>query len=241
MALLAAFACTPQKKILYYQDKSGADSVIVSQDTLYMPVIQPNDILTIYVTSSSPDASRYFNFMESADDATSMANGYLVDASGNVQLPFVGNIHVAGLTSAVARDSISKKLEKYLINPSVKLSIRNFRVTVMGEVKSPGVYTAPNEQITLPEALALAGDLTVYGNREKITLVRVEEGKKMFIPIDLTNREIFKSEYYSLHCNDIIYVEPIRKKRFITENYYRVLPIIFGGVAAAFAVYNVTR
>lgn len=206
-----------------------------------MAVIQPNDILTIYVASMSAEASKYFNFIEKPDDANSMANGYLVDARGNIQMPLVGDVKVSGLTSAMARDTIVSKMVKYLINPSVKLNIRNFRVTVMGEVLHPGVYTVPNEKITLPEALAIAGDLTVFSLRENITVIREVNGKKEFGTVDLTSRELFNSPYYTLHCNDIIYVEPAKQKRFLAQNYYRVLPIVFGGIVALIAVYGLTK
>ena len=235
------FSCIPQKKMVYFQNKNHQDTIVTFQDTGYMAVIQPNDILTIYVASVSAEASKYFNFIEKPDDANSMANGYLVDTRGNIQMPLVGDVKVSGLTSAMARDTIVSKMIKYLINPSVKLNIRNFRVTVMGEVLHPGVFTVPNEKITLPEELALAGDLTVFSTRENIMVIRELNGKKEFGIVDLTNRDLFNSPFYNLHCNDIVYVEPMKQKKFLAQNYYRVLPIIFGGVVALIAVYGLTK
>lgn len=239
--LMSLMACSSKKNLVYFQNKNNQDTIPTYQDTSYMAVIQPNDILTIYVASISSEASKYFNFIEKPDDANSMANGYLVDANGNIQLPLVGNVKVAGLTSAIARDTIIGKLVKYLINPSVKLNIRNFRITVIGEVTHPGVFSVPNEKVTLPEGLALAGDLTVFGMRDRIMIIRENAGKKEFGYVDLTARDLFNSPYYNLHCNDIIYIEPIRQKRFTTQNWYRVMPIIFGGLVAFIGAYGVLK
>lgn len=235
------FSCIPQKRMVYFQNINHQDTIATFQDTGYMAVIQPNDILTIYVASISLEASKYFNYIEKPDDANSMANGYLVDTKGNIQLPLVGDVKVSGLTSAGARDTIISKLVKYLINPSVKLNIRNFRITVMGEVLHPGVFTVPNEKVTLPEALALAGDLTVFSVRENIMVIREKDGKKEFGIVDLTNRELFNSPYYNLHCNDIVYVEPTKQKKFLAQNYYRVLPVVFGGIVSLIAVYSIFK
>ena len=227
--------------MVYFQNINHQDTIATFQDTGYMAVIQPNDILTIYVASISLEASKYFNYIEKPDDANYMANGYLVDTKGNIQLPLVGDVKVSGLTSAGARDTIISKLVKYLINPSVKLNIRNFRITVMGEVLHPGVFTVPNEKVTLPEALALAGDLTVFSVRENIMVIREKDGKKEFGIVDLTNRELFNSPYYNLHCNDIVYVEPTKQKKFLAQNYYRVLPVVFGGIVSLIAVYSIFK
>lgn len=240
-SLVILFSCTSQKKIVYFQAPEGFDSVMTFKDTGYVALIQPNDILNIFVASISAEASQYFNYSDNPNDDNSMASGYLVDSYGKIQMPLVGELTLAGLTSAAARDTIIKKLEKYIITPSVKLSIRNYRVTVIGEVSHPGVFSVPNERLTLPEALALAGDLTVYSNRENIKVVREINGRKEFATIDLTSRDLFNSPYYYLHCNDIIYVEPMKNKRFLTQNYYRVLPVIFGGFAAMVAIFQLTK
>ncbi len=230
------FSCGSLKPVIYFQANESQDTVMTFKDTGYVALIQPNDILNIFVASISAEASQYFNYSDNPNDDNSMASGYLVDSYGDIQMPLVGVVRLAGLSSAAARDTITKRLEKYIINPSVKLSIRNYRVTVIGEVAHPGVFSVPNERITLPEALALAGDLTIYSNRENIKIVREFKGHKEFAVVDLTSRDLFKSPYYYLHCNDIIYVEPTKKKLFLTQTYYRVLPVIFGGIATVLIV-----
>ncbi len=235
------FSCTPQKKFVYFQANESVDTVRTFKDTGYVALIQPNDILNIFVASISAEASQYFNYSDNPNDDNSMASGYLVDSYGNIQMPLVGELKLAGLSSAAARDTIIRRLEKYVISPSVKLSIRNYRVTVIGEVAHPGVFSVSNERLTLPEALALAGDLTIYSNRENIRVVREIQGHKEFAVIDLTSRDLFNSPYFYLHCNDIVYVEPMKNKRFLTQNYYRVLPVIFGGFAAMVAIFQLTK
>jgi len=238
---LAIFSCTSQKKIVYFQQSENVDSVRTFIDSSYVALIQKNDILNIFVASISAEASQYFNYSDNPNDDNSMASGYLVDSYGDIQMPLVGVVRLAGLSSSAARDTIIKRLEKYVINPSVKLSIRNYRVTVIGEVAHPGVFSVPNERLTLPEAIALAGDLTIYSNRENIKIVRETNGIKEFSIIDITSTDLFNSPYYYLHCNDIIYVEPMKNKRFLTQNYYRVLPVIFGGFAAMVAIFQLTK
>ncbi len=233
-------SCLPQQRITYFQQKDATrDAYPV--DTTYHAIIQTNDILTIYVASLSAETASYFNFSDKVDDVNSLANGYIVDFQGNIQMPLVGNVHVANLTTRAARDTVIKRLEKYLVNPSVKLNIRNFRVTVLGEVLRPGVYPVQNEKLTITEALGLAGDLTQYGYRENVMVVRESNGRKEFGLVDLTSRELFISPYYNLHANDVVYVEPNKRKRFLVENWYRVVPAIAASVSAMYIVFQLSR
>jgi len=223
----------------YFQDKQGNMNSIPI-DTSYNALICPNDILTIYVSSASEEASKFFNFSSSQDDGTSLVNGYVVDHYGNIQMPLVGNVHVGGFTTSAARDSVIQKLSKYLVNPTVKLNIRNFRVTILGAVVNPGVYPVLNEKITLTEALALAGDISDYGLRENIMIIREINDKKEFGFVNITSREFFSSSYYNLRTNDIIYVETARRKRLFTENFSRLLSWVTVPISAVYLVYRIT-
>lgn len=223
------FSCTPYRKIVLFQP-TKADSTARFSNDAYRPIVSPNDILDIYVTSTSPEASKYFNYSESPENTAGLMNGYLVDERGEIQIPFIGSVIVSGLSTADARDTIAGKLSKYLVNPSVKLSIRNFKITVLGEVMKPGIYTVQNEKITLPEALALCGDFTIFSIRDRVTVIRDSLGYKTYNLINLNSRDVFSSPYYTLHSNDIVYVEPYKKKRFQGENYYRVFPVILSGL-----------
>ena len=234
------FSCTPQKRISYFQDR-GEKVNLIPIDTTYNALIQPNDILSIYVASISDEASKFFNFSSQQDDGSSLVNGFVVDHFGDIQMPLVGNVRVGGLTTAVARDTVISKLSKYLVNPTVKLNIRNFKVTILGEVMQPGVYPVLNEKITLTEALALAGDLTSYAKRENIMIIRETDDKKEFGTIDITRRDFFSSAYYNLRSNDIIYVEPAKRKRIFTENFTRVLSWVTVPVSSIYLIYRITR
>ena len=198
----------------------------------YVALIQPNDILSIYVTSLSPEASSFFNTIvpgsgPTADNFSTKADiGYLVDSNGFIEMPLVGKVKVEGLSTTAAHDTLINRLEKYLQSPSLRVYIVNFKVTVLGEVGRPGVYNVTNEKINLLEAIALAGDLTIFGSRQDVLLIREVNGEKTYTTIDLTKRDLFNADYYNLHSNDILYVHPIKGKVSQTDNFYRIFPII---------------
>ncbi len=241
LILIAALSsCTPYRKIVLFQP-SLTDTIPKFSNDAYRPIVSPNDILDIYVTSTSPEASKYFNYSESPENTAGLMNGYLVDERGEIQIPFIGSVHVAGLSTADARDTLSGKLSKYLVSPSVKLSIRNFKVTILGEVMRPGIYTVQNEKMTLPEALALCGDFTIYSVRDRVTVIRDSLGYKTYNYVSLNSREVFSSPYYTLHSNDIIYVDPYKKKRFQGENYYRVFPIVLSSLTFIITVISFSK
>lgn len=220
---LGISSCTPYKDVVLFQPSEADTIAKVVVDTSYRPTIQPNDIVDVFVMSTSPEASKYFNYgTESAQNSS--LSGYLVNKKGEIDLPIVGAVKVAGLNSSDARDTVAHKLSKYLIAPSVKLTIRNFRVTILGEVLHPGVYSVPNEKMTLPEALGMAGDLTMFSKRYDVTIIRDSSGYKTYGEINLNNRSVFTSGYYNLHANDILYVKPTKKKRYLGENFYRTVP-----------------
>lgn len=232
-------SCRSQKDIKYFQVKE--DTVAQSRinwknfpknDTLllktYAPVIHPNDILKIYVSSINREASSFFNPVVSSEANSTAPEilGYLVDANGEIELPLVGKVMVDGLTVSAIRDLLKQKLAKYLESPTVRIIFENYKITILGEVVSPGSYSVQNERITIPEAIGMAGDLTIYGKRNNILLVREENKKREFAVIDLTNRNLFESPYYFLHPNDILYVEPVKARTSAGDNFYRIFPII---------------
>lgn len=237
LLILLVSSCVSQKRLRYFQDKTPS----ITQypvDTTYDAIIQPNDILEIFVASISEEASRYFNFSTTANPDV---NNFVVDHYGYVQLPLVGNVYVAGLNTRSARDTVIHSLEKYLIKPSVRVNIRNFRVTVLGEVFHPGVYPVANEKITLTEALAFAGDLTPFALREKIMVIRETNGKKSFDYVDITARDFVISPFYNLHTNDIVYVETSRRKEILTNNYVSLLTIVTTPIVAVILALRVSN
>jgi polysaccharide export outer membrane protein len=241
-------ACIDEKKIAYFQ-KTNEKSDTIDVAKAYILKIQPGDILSIYVNSLSPEASSFFNPytpVTSSDLSASMSSsssssptsgsitspalsqsaapGSLVDPNGNIEYPLLGTVHLSGLTTVQAQDSLKKLLAKYLKEPTVTLRILNFKISILGEVTRPSVYVIPNEKITLPEALSMAGDLTIYARRDNIQVIRDINGKKEFGIINLNSREVFNSPYYYLHANDLIYVQPAKSKAEATDHTYVIIP-----------------
>jgi len=227
--LLLSESCITRKDISYFQDITDSTKTQPINRS-FDAIIQPGDILSIHVTSLSPEASSFFNVTGESMDQQ-VANTYLVNADGNVEMPLIGQIKVAGNTSPVAKFLIRNKLEKYLADPTVSIRIRNFKVTVLGEVQSPGVYTIPNEKITLIEALGLAGDLTIFAQRSNVLIIREKDGQRQFMKIDLRSKEFFESEFYYLHSNDVVYVEPGKGRIASADAWYRILPIVLSGLS----------
>jgi polysaccharide export outer membrane protein len=219
---LFLFACSNEKSLVNFR-KTNNNQDTISVAVTYVPKIQTGDILSIYVNSLSPEASSFFNPYKvgvasngSGDNNNNNNNnnnaGYLVDASGDIELPLVGNIKVTGRTTSQVRDTLKVLLRPYLKEPTVLVRFLNFKVSLLGEVARPNVYNIPNEMITLPEALSMAGDLTPFARRDSIQIIRDVNGKKEFGYVNLTNRSVFSSKYYYLHANDLVYVKPSKIK-----------------------------
>lgn len=217
-------SCSSIKNVKYFTDVPDSQKVTNLATLKYEdPRIQPDDILSINIQTVDPAATQVLatgTLQNSAVGATTagstgsqVISGYLVDNSGNIELPVLGKIKVSGLTTEQAREEIRTNASKLFKAPTVNLRFANFRITVMGEVAKPGVYVASNEKVNILDALGLAGDLTIYGKRENIALIRqFEDGSRKMIRLDITKSEILNSEYYYLRQNDYIYVEPIKSK-----------------------------
>jgi polysaccharide export outer membrane protein len=157
------------------------------------------------------------------------ATGYLVDQKGYIQFPVVGNIKAGGLTEEELRLLLVEKLttNKLLVDPIVNIRLLNFKVTVLGEVRDPKVITVQNEKISILEAIGLAGDLTIYGKRNNVLLIRQENGKKIIRRINLNSDRILNSPYFYLKNNDIVYVEPNKARVASSGRSQVILPIVF--------------
>ncbi len=198
-------SCVSSEKINYFQDKDETQ-VINEEVVTFEPTLQVGDMLTINVSALDLESAQPFNLFESQTVANQIPLTYIVNADGEINFPVLGKIKVAQLNTKELTNQITDRLGPYLKNPIVNIRITNFKVSVLGEVRNPGSYTVPNERITVVEALALAGDLTIYGNRQNITLVREKDGKRVFESIDLTDKKLFDSPYFYLAQNDAIYV-----------------------------------
>ena len=216
LLVLVVTSCVSPKDIVYFQT-NDTDNVV---KTNYQPLkFKSNDILTITVNSSDIEAVKPFNLLSSSYGIsnstvteTSTKHRYLVSQKGTINFPILGELKVAGLTKLEVKEIIKNKLDpEFVKNPSINIEIINFRISVLGDVKVPGTYNVSNEKITLVEAIALAGDLNLTGQR--IIEVKRTINDSVFTGIiDLKSNDLFKSQYYYLEQNDVVYVKPNKSK-----------------------------
>jgi polysaccharide export outer membrane protein len=237
---LSNISCVNTRKSVYFVDQ--ADATLVTSSSVPETIIQKNDLLGISVSSLNPNASAIFNTpnityatSSSASGLPLQSSGFLVNPDGTIQFPILGNIAAAGLSPNQLREQIVKSLldKKLLVDPIVSVRYLNFKVTVLGEVAHPTVINVPNEKISLLEALGFAGDITVYGKRDNILVIREEDRKKTIKRLNLNSSEIFNSPYYYLKSNDIVYVEPNKAKVGSSTRTTQLLPILLSGLSFA--------
>ena len=219
--LLFLSSCAPVKDIAYFQNKVINEPEKIDKHAGI--VIQPKDMLSIVVSCRNPELASMFNLsmvQHLAGTEVSMGNGqqrllgYVVDNDGQIDYPVLGLLKVAGLTRWELSEMIKKKLikEGYLTDAVVTVEFMNFKVSVLGEVNSPGTYTIEGDKVTILQALSLARDLTIYGQRENVSVIRERDGERTFYQINLCDVDLFKSPAYYLQQNDVIYVEPSLEK-----------------------------
>lgn len=220
------FSCITTQNVPYFKDISDTSKpVTVFMSTYHDPIIQIDDILSINIQTIDPQASAPISQSNSANLSNSSSmlppmpsvNGYLVDKEGTISIPLLGSMKLAGLTTSQARKVIMSKAEEFYKSPTVQVRLENFKITLLGEVQRPSTYAIPNERITVLDALGLAGDLTIYGRRENIMLIRDSLGTKQFIRLNLNSTELVKSPYFYLRQNDVLYVEPNKAKIATTD------------------------
>ncbi len=229
-------SCASNKQVAYF-DNIQSGTIPAPTSNVDVP-IQKNDILSISITSLNQEASAIFNVN---NNQPRESLGYLVNEDGYVQLPILGNIRAIGLTKKQLSEQLTKRLidQKLLVDPIVNIRHLNFKVTVLGEVARPTVVNVPSEKISLLEAIGLAGDLTIYGKRENVLLIREKQnGQKEIFRINLNNDQIFKSDFYYLQPNDVIYVEPNQAKVSSASTTRQWLPIVFSALSV---ILNVVR
>lgn len=215
-------SCVSSKNIPYFQDIQTVNQAQLENAAPFTePVIQTDDILSINVFTLNPQTGLVINQAAATpllggSSTTALAQqqttGFLVDKNGEIELALVGKVKVAGLTTYQARELVREKVSVFYKEPNVQLRFANFKVSVLGEVNLPSAYTLPNEKVSILDALSLAGDLTIYGRRENVLIVRDNNGKKEFARLNLNSSEIFSSPFYYLKQNDVIYVEPNKRK-----------------------------
>jgi polysaccharide export outer membrane protein len=211
-------SCGNVKNLQYMQ--GGFDTTKLGRYNLPPVAIQKGDLLSITVYSDNPAATAIYNQSASSGSAASgsvgamvqpttglSSGGYLVDDNGDIQFQGLGRLHVQGLTKAGLSDLLNTKLSAFLQNPYYTIRFLNYKITVIGDVAKPAVYSIPSEHINILEAIGLAGDLNITARRDNVRIIREQDGKRSFGEIDLRKADIFNDPFYQLQQNDIIYVD----------------------------------
>lgn len=219
-------SCQPKRNLVYFSEGSAgqkANNNTLSAETK----IQHNDLLNISISSLSAESNALFNKSSSSESK----DGYRVDQSGFINFPVVGKIKLDGLTLDQSQETIARKLDQYVKNPTVNVQFLNFRVTVIGEVYKPSTFTVVNEKINLLEALGMAGDMTPFGKRENVLVIRENHGEREMVRLNLNDRNVLNSPYFNLKQNDVVYVEPVKAKAVQASSSVRVLPLVAAGIS----------
>lgn len=219
LSLVIGFtSCVSKKEIVYFQNDEIDQSKVSNS---YRTIIKPDDLLQITITSQDIEAVRPFNlsavtYSTSSNSAIGVAQQqtYLVDTNGEIEFPVLGKLKIGGLSRNEVIDFLKNKLSPdYIKEPNINIRIANYKISVMGDVQRPGSYNIPNERITILDALALAGDINISGQRNNILIIREENNKKVEYRVDLRSKDVLTSPVYYLQQNDVVYVE---------QNYARI-------------------
>jgi polysaccharide export outer membrane protein len=227
-AVMMLASCANVRELTYIQ--GSFDTAALSKVPGVDPLIQKGDILNIIVYSDNPEATRIYNqaLITTASPGASTSGGaissgglnggsptsggYLVDEKGNIEFQSLGLIHVGGITRSALRDTLNARLKPLLVNPYFTIRFLNYRFTMLGEVGKPGIYPFPSDRINLFEALGLAGDMTFYGRRDNVLVIRETDGVRTYARLDLTKPEIMASPYFYIQQNDVLIFEANKKK-----------------------------
>jgi polysaccharide export outer membrane protein len=241
-------ACIPAKKTFYGAGiEPGVKEKIDQSNYGDLQKIQVGDVVQINISSIDPAQSNIFNpFMNGGANAGSSGgqggrgNGYLVDKAGQVELPIIGNLTVAGLSTRDAREVVRKEVEKYLKNPWVDVAVLSYKVTFLGEVSTQGPISIMNERLSILEGIAQSGGLPPTARYDRVWLIREENGERAYHLLNVNDKSIYQSEFYYLRNNDIIYVEPNKTKQYLAANapYFNLIGLAAGIAALVLTIFN---
>ncbi len=213
ISFLLLSSCGTKEDIVYFNGIDSKDNIIGIDS--YMPTYHIDDELIIVVNAIESESAKPFNqnSVSYSDDirqsyGRERIQSYIIDPEGKIDFPVLGKVKIAGLNREQATNMFVAKLTDYIKKPIVNIRTLNYKITVLGEVARPGTYTATNERVTLIEALGMAGDLTIYGERENVLVIHDYDGKKTFTRVNLKSKDLFESPAYYLSQNDVVYVEP---------------------------------
>jgi polysaccharide biosynthesis/export protein len=231
--LIVSSSCS-KRNLRYFSDIDTQKEYKVPINAATQPKIQEDDLLSITVTSLNAESNMLFNAGVLAPSSQSsnvfisnpINENYLVDKNGFINYPVVGQVNLRGLTKLEAIEKMTKLLEDYVQDPIVNIRFMNFKITVIGEVQKPDTFVIPTEKVTVLEALGLAGDMTAYGRRDNVLIIREKDGVRTSSRINLNTTEILSSPYYYLHQNDIVYVEPFKTKAIQADSNPQLFAVI---------------
>ena len=201
-------SCGSKKDVVYFQNASSFETLVDKNS--FTPKFKVDDLVSIHISTLDNEASVPFNLFRGAAEGGIRPEqvDYLIDQQGEIDFPVIGKIKIAGLSPEETRVMLRDRLSEFLKDPIINIRLKNFSVTILGEVRRPGTYPVVGEKITILEALGLAGDLTNKGQRENVMVIRDFDGTKVYTRIDLTRKEALSSPVYYLTQNDVVYVEP---------------------------------
>ena len=238
-------SCKSSRNLVYFSDLPTSAVTQTPIENSTEPKIQSNDLLSISLSSLNPESNILFNsgMLLSSNNNNNSASlykineGYQVDKNGEINFPVMGKVKLADLTMEQATEKMTTQIKQYVKNPIVNIRFMNFKVTVIGEVNRPASFTIPSERINILEALGLAGDMTTFGRRENVLILREKNGVRTTARINLNNKEVLNSPFFYLQQNDIVYVEPDNREKLSQTNLVNRYIPVFVATITALAIY----
>ena len=208
LGVLLVSSCATRQDVVYFQNSRNFETIV--DESTFSPKFKVDDLVSIHISTLNPEASEPFNLFRGSQEGGIRPEqvDYLVDKDGEIDFPVIGKVKISGLSPEEVRVLLREKLSDYLKNPIINIRLKNFTVTVLGEVNRRGQYSVQGERITILEALGLAGDLKLKAKRGNVMVIRDFDGTKVYTKVDLTNKDILSSPVYYLTQNDVVYVEP---------------------------------
>ncbi|AYD47993.1 polysaccharide biosynthesis/export family protein [Arachidicoccus soli] len=246
-------SCATKRNLVYFSNLSDSTAYTEAIQNQIQPKIEVGDALAIKVTTLNPQSNILYNSgsvpltsssmnntasaalpTSGAPGNATLAEGYVVDNEGNINFPLLGKIALSGLTIDEAQQKMTDLISKTDKGVIVNISIQNYKVTVIGEVTRPGSFTVPNDKVNVLEALGMAGDMTPYAVRENVLVIREKNGQRTMQRLNLTDKNVFKSPFFYLQQNDVVYVQPENKLKAAQADtrYVRLIPIITAAISA---------
>lgn len=242
LILVAAWtSCVPHKNVVYFGDLPKATS-----DALDIPCppelrLRTGDLVEINITSISRETNTFFEKPGTSGDGPYAPNVFQINSNGAVDIPLIGQVELAGKTTEEAQDFLRSELLSYVQKPSVNVRLVSFRITVLGEVRTPGVYSIPDGRVSVLEAIGYAGDLTIYGKRDNVLIIRNVGDEKRHLRINLNDSSLLNGDAFYLQNNDVVYIEPSRGKTSGDDNVYRLLPLVLSGLTFVVVIISLTQ